>query len=154
MGKRRNAYRIVVGKQEGERTLGRPRQRWEDNIKINLREIGWGHMVWIHLAQNRNKWQALVNTVANFQVPLNVRKLENPTDWSLSRRAQLCGVSSSQEQNVYTEVEGLWHLACTHFSKYQSSIPHPTGLFQRCRWLCHSHRPRNTLEVVTCIKPY
>jgi hypothetical protein len=63
MGKRKNAYRILVGKPEGKRPLGRPRCRWEDNIRIYLREIGWGGMDWIHLAQDRDQWRALVNTV-------------------------------------------------------------------------------------------
>jgi hypothetical protein len=58
-----------VGKPEGRRPLGRFRRRWEDNIKINLREIGWGGMDWIHLAQDRDQWRALVNTVMNFRVP-------------------------------------------------------------------------------------
>jgi hypothetical protein len=59
-----NAYRILVGKPKG-----RPRRRWVDNIKIDLREIGWGGMDWINLAQDRYQWRALVNMVMNFQVP-------------------------------------------------------------------------------------
>jgi hypothetical protein len=58
-----------VGKPEGKRPLGRPRRRWEDNIRMDLREIGWGGMDWIDLAQNRDQWRALVNTVMNFRVP-------------------------------------------------------------------------------------
>jgi hypothetical protein len=58
-----------VGKLEGKRPLGRPRRRWEDNIKVDLREIGWGGMDWIELAQDRDQWRALVNTVMNLQVP-------------------------------------------------------------------------------------
>jgi hypothetical protein len=54
---------------EGKRPLGRPRRRWEDNIKMNLREIIWGGIDWISLAQDRDQWKALVNTVMNFQVP-------------------------------------------------------------------------------------
>jgi hypothetical protein len=69
MGEKRNAYRILVGKLEGNRPLGRPRRRWEDNIKRDLREIGWGCMDWIHLPQNRDQWKALVNTVMNLQAP-------------------------------------------------------------------------------------
>jgi hypothetical protein len=60
---KRNVYRILVGKPEGKRPLGRPRCRWEDNIKINFREIGWGGMDWIDLAQDMDKWRALVNIV-------------------------------------------------------------------------------------------
>jgi hypothetical protein len=69
LGEKRNAYRILVGKPEGKRPLGRPRRRWEDNIRINLREIGWGGVDWIDLAQHRDQWRALVNTVMNLRVP-------------------------------------------------------------------------------------
>jgi hypothetical protein len=58
-----------VGKPEEKRPLGRPRRRWVDNIKMDLREIGWDGMYWIDLAQNRDPWRALVNTVMNFRVP-------------------------------------------------------------------------------------
>jgi hypothetical protein len=58
-----------VGKPEGKRSLGRPRRRWVDNIKMDLREIGGDGMVWIDLAQDRDQWRALVNTVLNFRVP-------------------------------------------------------------------------------------
>jgi hypothetical protein len=58
-----------VGKPEGKRPLGRPTRRWEDNIKKDLREIGWGGMDWIDLAQDRDQWRALVNTVINLRVP-------------------------------------------------------------------------------------
>jgi hypothetical protein len=68
-GEKRNAYMILVGKTEGKRPLGRPRRRWEDNIRMYLREIGWGGMDWIDLAQDRDQWRALVNTVMNFCVP-------------------------------------------------------------------------------------
>jgi hypothetical protein len=66
---KRNTNRILVGKPEGKRPLERPRRRWVDNIKINLREIGWDGMDWIHLAQDTYQWRALVNTVMNFWVP-------------------------------------------------------------------------------------
>jgi hypothetical protein len=66
---KRNAYRILVGKPEGKRPLGRPRRRWEDNIKMDLTEIGWGGMDWIDLAQDRDQWRGLVNTVMNLRVP-------------------------------------------------------------------------------------
>jgi hypothetical protein len=67
-GEKRNGYSILVGKPEGKRPLGRPRCRWE-HIKMDLREIGWGGMDWIDLAQDRDQWRALVNTVANLRVP-------------------------------------------------------------------------------------
>jgi hypothetical protein len=67
-GEKRNAYRIVVGRPEGKRPPGRPIPRWVDNIKID-REIGWGGMDWIYLAQERDQWRGLVNTVKNLRVP-------------------------------------------------------------------------------------
>jgi hypothetical protein len=69
MGEKRNTCRILVGKPKGKRPLGRPRCRWEENIKIDLREIVWGGMDWIDLAQDRDQWRALVNTVMNLRVP-------------------------------------------------------------------------------------
>jgi hypothetical protein len=60
---------LLVGKQEGKTPLGRPRRRWVDNIKMDLREIGWVGMDWIDMVQNRDQWTAIVNTVMNFRVP-------------------------------------------------------------------------------------
>jgi hypothetical protein len=68
-GEIRNAYRILVGKPEGKGPLGRPTRRWVDNMKLDLREIGWGGKDWIDLAQDRDHWRALVNMVMNLQVP-------------------------------------------------------------------------------------
>jgi hypothetical protein len=68
-GEKRNAYRICVGKPEGKRALGIPRRRWVDNIKTELREIGWCGMDWIDLAQDRDQWRALVSTVMNLRAP-------------------------------------------------------------------------------------
>jgi hypothetical protein len=65
----RGAYNILVGRPEGRRPLGRPRRRWEDNIKMDLRETGFGDVYWIHLAQDRDRRRALVNTVMNLRVP-------------------------------------------------------------------------------------
>ena len=62
-------YRVLVGKPEGKRPLGRPRRRWKDNIKMDLQEVGCGGMAWIKLALDRARWQALVNAVMNFRVP-------------------------------------------------------------------------------------
>jgi hypothetical protein len=69
MGEMINAYKILVGRPEGKRPLGRPRRRWEDNIKMDLREIGFGVVDLIHLAQDRDHWRVLVNTVINLRVP-------------------------------------------------------------------------------------
>jgi len=69
MGERRVANRVFVGKPEGKMPVGRPRHRWEDNIKMDLQEAGWGNMDWIDLAQNRDRSQAPVNTLMNLQIP-------------------------------------------------------------------------------------
>jgi hypothetical protein len=69
MGERRGAYRALVGKPEGRRKPGRPTHRWEVNNKMDLREVGWRDIDWTDLAQDRNRWQALVNTVMTLQVP-------------------------------------------------------------------------------------
>jgi hypothetical protein len=68
-GKVRGAYNILVGRPEGRRPLGRLRRRWEDNIKMDLREIGFGDVDWIRWAQDRDRWRAVVNTVMNPRVP-------------------------------------------------------------------------------------
>jgi hypothetical protein len=68
-GRTRNAYRILVGKPEGKRPLGRPRRTWVDNIKIDVSKIGCDGVDWIDLAQDGDKWRALVNTVMNLRVP-------------------------------------------------------------------------------------
>jgi hypothetical protein len=67
-GEERNVYRVLVGKLEGKRQLERPRHRGEDGIKMDLREIGWGCVEWIHLAQDRDRWWAVVNEVMNLWV--------------------------------------------------------------------------------------
>jgi hypothetical protein len=69
MGERRGVYRVLVGKPEGKRPQGRPRFRWEGNIKIDLQEVGCGGMDWIELAQDKDRWRALVNAVMNLWVP-------------------------------------------------------------------------------------
>ena len=68
-GEERGVYRVLVGKPEGRRPLGRPRRRWVDNIRINLQEVGCGYMDWIGLAQDRDRWRTLVSAVMNLRVP-------------------------------------------------------------------------------------
>jgi hypothetical protein len=68
MGEGRNVYKVFIGKPEGKRPLGRPRHRWEDGIRMDLREIGWGSVDWIQVALNRDRWRAFVNTVMNLRV--------------------------------------------------------------------------------------
>jgi hypothetical protein len=69
LGEERGAYRIMVGKPEGKRPLGRPRRRWVDNIRMDLQEVGCGHMDWIGLPQDRDRWFTLVSAVMNFRFP-------------------------------------------------------------------------------------
>jgi hypothetical protein len=88
-GEKRNAYRVPVGKPEGERPLGRPRHRWEDNIKMDLSQIGWGGMNWIHLVQDRDQWRTLVNTVMKLRVPYMLGN-----SWVAERLAASQGLSS------------------------------------------------------------
>jgi hypothetical protein len=87
---RRNVYRILAGKPEGKRPLGRTRRRWVANIKIDLREIGYDGVDWIDMAQDRPQWRVLVNTVLNLRVPRNAGKfLSGCTIGGSSRRPQL-----------------------------------------------------------------
>jgi hypothetical protein len=69
MGEERGVYRVLVGKLEGKRPLGRPRRRWMDNIRMDLQEVGCGHVDWIGLAQDRDRWRTLVSAVMNLRVP-------------------------------------------------------------------------------------
>jgi len=69
MGERKGVYRVLVGKPEGKRPLGKPRCRWENNNKMHLQEVGCGGMDWIELAQDRDRWRALVNAVMDLWVP-------------------------------------------------------------------------------------
>ena len=93
-GEGRDVYRVLVGKPEGKRPLGRPRRRWENNIKIDLQEVGWGAMDWIELAQDRDRWWTLVNAVINLWVPSYAGNfLTSCKSVSFSRRTPLTGVS-------------------------------------------------------------
>jgi hypothetical protein len=69
MGEERGVHRVLVGKPEGKRPLGRPRRRWEDNIKMDFQDVGGGPGDWMELAQDRDRWRALVSTVKNLRVP-------------------------------------------------------------------------------------
>jgi hypothetical protein len=90
MGEMRNAYRILVGKPEGKIPLGRPRRRWMDNIKMDLREVELDGRDWIDLAQDRDRWKAHVNAVMNLGVPYNAGKFSSScTIGSFSRSFQL-----------------------------------------------------------------
>jgi hypothetical protein len=69
MVEERGVHRVLVGKPEGKRPLRKPRHRWEDNIKMDVQEVGWGRGDWMELAQDRDGWRALVSTVMNLRVP-------------------------------------------------------------------------------------
>ena len=69
MGEGKGVHRVLVGKPEGKKPLGRPKSRWEDNIKMDLQEVGCGGVDWIEMAQDRDRWRALVNAVMNLRVP-------------------------------------------------------------------------------------
>jgi hypothetical protein len=93
MGEERGVYRVLVGKPKGKRPLGRPWRRWKDNIKMDLQEVGCEGMDWIELAQDRDRWQALVNVVMNLQVPQNAGNfLDSCKLVSFSRTTMLHGV--------------------------------------------------------------
>jgi hypothetical protein len=68
MGKEKGVYRVLVGKPEGKRLLGRPRRRWKDNIRMDIQDVGCGVMDWTELAQDRDRWWAFVNAAMNFRV--------------------------------------------------------------------------------------
>jgi len=94
MGEGRGVYTFLVGKPEVRRPLGRPRRRWEDNIRMDLREVGCGCVDWMELAQDRDRWRALVSAVINIRIPENaVNFLTNCRPVSFSRRIPLHGVS-------------------------------------------------------------
>ena len=69
VGEEREVYRVLVGKPEGKRPVGRPRRRWVDNVRLALQEVGCGHMDWIGLTQDRDRWRTLISAVMNLRVP-------------------------------------------------------------------------------------
>jgi hypothetical protein len=87
MGEGRNVYRVLVGKPEGKSQLERPRRRWEDEIKMDLRELGWGCVEWTHLAQDRDRWRAVVNAV------MNLRVLASQSSMALGRHQWSCYIA-------------------------------------------------------------
>jgi CRISPR/Cas system-associated protein Cas7 (RAMP superfamily) len=89
-------YRVLVGKPEGKRPLGKPRCRWEYNIKMDIREVGCGGLDWIELAQDRDRWQALVNAVMNLRVPSNAGNFLTSCKPVGFSRTVLCGVSDGK----------------------------------------------------------
>jgi hypothetical protein len=104
-----NMYRLLVGRAEGKRPLGRQRHRWVDNINVDLAGIGWGGMVWIGLAQEREKWYALVNAVMNLRAPQNAGKL--PSGYTTS------GLLSSVQLHIVS-----YHCYQLHTKLYKISL--------------------------------
>ena len=88
MGESRCVYRVLVGKSEGKRPLGRPRRRWEDNIKVDLQDVGCGGMDWIDLAEDRDRWRALVNAVMNREM----RGISGASENQLASQEGLCSM--------------------------------------------------------------
>jgi hypothetical protein len=139
IGEKRNAYRLLVGKPEGKRPLGRPRRRWMDNIRIDLGEVGWGDMDWIDLAQDRNRWRALVNSVLNLRVPWNTGKVSSGiTSSGLSSRAQLHRViwlhndKENSLRYLYTTLSTLYTNVRTTSHLMSSEINAPTDSKLEC----------------------
>jgi hypothetical protein len=91
MGEKRGAYRILVGRPEGRRPLGRPRRRWENNIQVALLEVGWVGMNWIELAQDRDRWRAVVNGVTNYGFH-KVRGISSLAEKLLASQEGLCSM--------------------------------------------------------------
>jgi hypothetical protein len=113
-GEKRGVYRFWMGKTEGKRPLGRPRLRWEENIKTDLQEVGCGGMDWIELAQDRDRWRAFVNAVMNLRVPQNTGNFfTNWTPVSFSKTAPWSkqGVSKHYVHKIY-QVGSSMSLRC------------------------------------------
>jgi hypothetical protein len=108
MGEKRNAYKLLVGKPERRRPLGRPRRRWLDNIRMDLGEVGWGDVDWIGLAQDRDRWRALVNSVLNIPVPQNAGKISSVQTTRKSRRMRWTGhvAPMGEKRNAYRLLVG------------------------------------------------
>jgi len=102
MDEERELYRVLVGKPEGRRPLGRPRRRWVDNIRMDLQDVGCGYMDWIGLAQDRDRWRTLVSAVMNLRVPENAGNfLTSCKPVSFSRRTLHHGVCKSVSQYIH-----------------------------------------------------
>jgi len=121
MGEGRVVHRVLVGKPEGKRPLGRPRCRWEDNIKMDLQEVGGGCGDWMELAQDRDRWWALVSTVMNLRVP-KMRGISwiHAEPVSLSRRTLPHGVSKKVSIYIYIHTH-------THTNKQTHAQNHPAN---------------------------
>ena len=134
-GEGRGVHRVLVGKPEGKRPLGRPRRRWEDNIKMDLQEVGGGCGDWTELARDRDRWRALVSTVRNLRVP-KMRGISwlaaEPV--SFSRRTLLHGVSKS------IRLFRLWTILVADTVRHLTfhTVLQRLTLWAKARGQCHS----------------
>ena len=105
MGEERGVYRVLVGKPEGRRPLGRPRRRWVDNIRMDPQEVGCGYVDWIGLAQDRDSWRTLVSVVMNLRVPRNAGNfLTSCKPVGFSRRTLHHGVSKDFSVLIFIDI--------------------------------------------------
>ena len=125
-------YRVLVGKPEGKRPLGRPRRRWVDNIRMDLQEVGCGYVDWIGLAQDRDRWRTLVSAVMNLGVPWNAGNfLTSCKPVSFSRRTLHNGVSKLQVMEhfwyfiqIQSWLQRVQHFTINSYRKQHKSNPY------------------------------
>ncbi|KAJ4447739.1 hypothetical protein ANN_09747 [Periplaneta americana] len=134
MGESRNAYRVLIGKPEGKRPLGRPRRRWEDNIKMDLREMGYDDRDWINLAQDRDRWRAYVRAA------MNLRKLVVPplvairaATMSGMLSTSLCEISTGMRRHSFSNMTLSWTMEVGRISRDLN------------------HRPVQPVNIILCI---
>jgi hypothetical protein len=130
LGKKRNAYRILVGMPEGKKPLWRKRCGWGNNIKIDLTEIGWGSMGWIHLAQDRRQWRALVNMVMNLWVH---EMLKN--SWAAEPLVAPQGLSSMELISISSPLDFYLGRPDRMHSRNASFYIHSKDAFSHCNHL-------------------
>ncbi|KAJ4446907.1 hypothetical protein ANN_13608 [Periplaneta americana] len=150
MGESRNAYRVLVGRPEGKRPLGRPRRRWEDNIKMDLREVGYDDREWINLAQDRDQWWAYVRAVMNFRYW--VAAPSQPRRWAV-KGEEIMRMASFGREEALDEVTGEWRkLRNTELHALYTSPDIIRNIkSRRLRWAGHAARmgeSRNAYRVL------
>ena len=145
-------YRVLVGKPEGRRPLGRPRCRWVDNIRTDLQELGCGYMDWIGLAQNRDRWRTLVSAVMNLRVLWNAGNfLTSCKPVSFSRRTLHHTVSTDTRVTATEESRRLLQFNCLSYKQYLAAVTWKTykgyNWFMRQKYSCAKvHQSRNFIS--------